>query len=152
MLRTRSLWLVAALIASSVLTATTVTHAQQAPSRGDRMFSRMQRNLGLTDDQVNQIRAIYQQHRDAQRTLGRSVHQAQTDLRRLALSGGDPNAVATKKTEVAQLLAQGMDLRVQTLQQIGPILTPDQRDKLAQMGPAAMWRGRRGPKPPQSQS
>jgi Spy/CpxP family protein refolding chaperone len=152
MLRTRSLWLVAALIASSVFTATTVTYAQQAPSRGDRMFSRMQRNLGLTDDQVNQIRAIYQQHRDAQRTLGQSVRQAQTDLRRLALSGGDPNAIATKKTEVAQLLAHGMDLRVQTLQQIGPILTPDQRDKLAQMGPAAMWRGHRGPKPPQSQS
>jgi len=152
MLRTRSLWLVAALIASSVFTATTVIYAQQAPSRGDRMFSRMQRNLELTDDQVNQIRAIYQQHRDAQRTLGRSVRQAQTDLRRLALSGGDPNAVATKKTEVAQLLAQGMDLRVQTLQQIGPILTPDQREKLAQMGPAAMWRGHRGPKPPQSQS
>ena len=152
MLRTRSLWLVAALIVSSVLMATTVTYAQQPPSRGDRMFSRMQRNLGLTDDQVNQIRAIYQQHRDAHRTLGQSVHQAQTDLRRLALSGGDPNAVATKKAEVAQLLAQGMDLRVQTLQQIGPILTPDQREKLAQMGPAAMWRGHRGPKPPQSQS
>ncbi len=152
MRRTRSLWLVATLIVSSVLTAATVTYAQQAPSRGDRMLSRMQRTLGLTDDQVNQIRPIYQQQRDAQRNLWQSLRQAQTDLRQLALGGGDPNAVATKKTQVAQLLAQGVDLRVQTLQQVGPILTPEQRDKLAQMGPAAMWRGHRGPKPPRSQS
>jgi Spy/CpxP family protein refolding chaperone len=45
-----------------------------------------------------------------------------------------------------------MDLRVQTLQQIGPILTPEQRTKLAQMGPGAMGRGHRGPKPPATQS
>jgi Spy/CpxP family protein refolding chaperone len=116
------------------------------------MFSRLQRNLGLTDDQVNQIRAVYQGQRDTQRNVGRALRQAQTDLRQLALSGGDPNAIAAKKTEVAQLLAQSLDLRVQTLQQIGPILTQEQRDKLAQMGPAAMWRGHRGHKPPQSQS
>jgi Spy/CpxP family protein refolding chaperone len=151
MVRTRSLWLVAALIVTSVLATAPVTHAQ-SPSRGDRMFSRLQRNLGLTDDQVTQIRAIYGQHRDAQRTLWQSLRQSQADLRRLVLDGGDPNAIATKKAEVAQLLAQGLDLRVQTLQQIGPILTAEQRDKLAQMGPAAMWRGHRGPRPPQSQS
>jgi Spy/CpxP family protein refolding chaperone len=152
MVRTRSLWLVAALIVTSVLATAPVTHAQSAPSRGDRMFSRLQRNLGLTDDQVTQIRAIYGQHRDAQRTLWQSLRQSQADLRRLVLDGGDPNAIATKKAEVAQLLAQGLDLRVQTLQQIGPILTAEQRDKLAQMGPAGMWRGHRGPRPSQSQS
>lgn len=150
MQRTRTLWLVAALIASTVLTAASVGYADQGPSRGDRMFSRLQRNLGLTDDQVTQIRTIYQQHRDAQRTLWQSLRQSQTELRQLALGGGDPNAIATKKTQVAQLLAQGLDLRVQTLQRVGPILTPEQRDKLAQMGPAAMGRGHRGPKPPQS--
>jgi len=116
------------------------------------MFSRLQQNLGLTDDQVTQIRAIYAQQRDAHRNLWQSLRQAQTDLRRLALGGGDPNAIAAKKTEVAQLLAQGLDLRVQTLQQVAPVLTAEQRDKLAQMGPAAMWRGQRGPKAPRTQS
>ena len=83
MLRTRSHWLVAALIASSVLTATTVSYAQQQPTpapKGDRMLSRMQRNLGLTDDQVSKIRAIYQQHRDAHHTIWQSLRQAQTEL------------------------------------------------------------------------
>ena len=152
MLRPRSLWIAAALIASSVLTAATVTHAQQPPTpRGDRMLGRLQQNLGLTDDQVNQVRGIFQQQRDAHRQLGQTVHQAQTDLRQLALNAGDANAIAVKKAEIAQLMAQGLDLRVQTLQQIGPILTPEQRDKLAQMGPFAMWRGQRHHKPqPQS--
>jgi Spy/CpxP family protein refolding chaperone len=155
MLRTRSRWIAAALIASSALTAATVTHAQQPPApqqpaqKGDRMFSRMQKNLGLTDDQVTQIRGIYQQQRAAFKQLGQTMRQAQTDLRQLVLHAGDPNAIAAKKAEVAQLMAQGLDLRVQTLQQIGPILSPEQRDKLAQMGPAAMWRGHRHSKPQQ---
>ena len=150
MVRTRSFWLVAVLIASSVFTATV---AQAQPSRwADRMYSRLQQYLGLTDDQVTAIRQIHQGQREARRQLWQSLRQARTDLRQLALSGGDAAAIAAKKTEVGQLLAQGLDLRVQALQQIGPLLTPEQREKLAQMGPAAMWRGRyrhAAPKPPQ---
>lgn len=151
MLRPRSLWIVAALIASSALMATTVTYAQQPPPapHGHRMFSGLQRNLGLTDDQVNQVRAIFQQQRDARRQLGQSMRQAQTDLRQLVLNGGDANAITAKKAQIAQLMGQGLDMRIQTLQQIGPILTQEQRDKLAQLGPGAMWRGHRHHKPPQ---
>ena len=150
MLRPRSLWIVAALVASSVLAAATVTQAQQPPApQGPRMFSGLQRNLGLTDDQVNQVRTVFQQQRDARRQLGQSMRQAQTDLRQLVLNGGDADAIAGKKALVAQLMGQGLDLRIQTLQQIAPILTQEQRDKLAQLGPAAMWRGHRHQKPPQ---
>lgn len=144
MLRTRSLSLIAALLVSSVLAAATVTHAQQPPpSKGDRMFSRLQKNLGLSDAQVTQLRPIFQQQRDAHRQLGQTLRQTRTDLRQLALNAGDANAIAAKKAEIAQLMAQGLDLRVQTLQQIGPILTQEQRDRFAQMGPFAMGRGHR---------
>jgi Spy/CpxP family protein refolding chaperone len=151
MRRPRALLIVAALLASSVLAAATVTHAQDPPRRhGEGMFTRLQKNLGLTDDQVTQIRGIVQQQREARKQFGQSMRQAQTELRQLVLNGGDANAVAAKRAEVAQLMAQGLDLRVQTLQQIGPILTQEQRDTLAQMGPAAMWRGHRHHhKPPQ---
>jgi Spy/CpxP family protein refolding chaperone len=115
------------------------------------MLGRLQRNLGLTDDQVNQLRPIFQQQRDSARQLGQSMHQAHSGLRQLALNGGDASAIAAKKAEIAQLTAQGLDLRVQTLQQIGPILNQDQRDKLAKMGPAAMWRGHRHHAKPQPQ-
>jgi Spy/CpxP family protein refolding chaperone len=111
------------------------------------MLHRLQRNLGLTDDQVNQIRGIFQGQRDAGKQLGQSMRQAQTELRQLALNGGDANAIAAKKAQIAQLMAQGLDLRVQTLQQIGPVLTQEQRDKFAQMGP--MGRGHRHHKAPQ---
>ena len=75
------------------------------------------------------------------------MRQAQTELRQLVLNGGDANAIAAKKAQVAQLMGQGLDMRIQTLQQIGPILTQEQRDKLAQLGPGAMWRGHRHHKP-----
>lgn len=144
MLRTRSLSLVAALLVSSALTVATVTSAQDAtPSRGDRMFTRLQQNLGLSDAQVTQVRAIFQQQRDAHRQLGQAMHKARTELRQLALNSGDANAIAAKKAEVNQLMAQSLDLRVQSMQQLGPILTQEQRDKLAQMGPSAMWKGHR---------
>ena len=150
MLRPRSLWIVAALVASSVLTAATVTQAQQPPApQGQRMLSGLQKNLGLTDDQVNQVRTILQQQREARSQLGQSMRQTKTELRQLVLNGGDANAIAAKKAQVAQLMGQGLDLRIQALQQIGPILTQEQRDKLAQLGPAAMWRGHRHHKPPQ---
>ena len=154
MLRPRSLWIVAALVASSVLAAATFTHAQQPPApHGDRMLSRLQKNLGLTEDQVNQLRPIFQQQRDqqrdARRQLWQSMHQSQKDLRQLALNGGDANAIAAKKAQIAQLAGQGLDMRIQSLQQIGPILTQEQRDKLAQMGAGAMWRGHRHHKSPQ---
>lgn len=153
MLRSRSHWLAAALIATSVLTTAVASAQQPTPApHGDRMLSRMQRKLGLTDDQVTKIRAIYAQHRDAHRTVGQSLRQTNIELRQLALSGADPNAIAAKKAQVAQLMSQGMDLRIQTLQEIGPVLTAEQRDKLAQMGPDAMGRRHRGPKPPATQS
>ena len=154
MLRTRSHWLATALIASSVFTAT-IAQAQQPPptqtqtptARGDRMYHQLQKKLGLTDAQVSQIRPIFQAQRDAGKQLWQAMRQARTDLRQAALNGGDAGTLAAKKATVAQLQAQGLDMRVQTLQQIGPILTQEQRDKLAQMGPAAMFRGHhRGPK------
>lgn len=154
MLRSRSHWLAAALIASSVFTATIAQAQQQPPTqtqtatpRGDRMYHRLQTTLGLTDAQVSQIRAIFQAQRDAHKQLWQAMRQARTDLRQAALNGGDADALAAKKAVVAQLQAQSLEMRVQTLQQIGPVLTQEQRDKLAEMGPAAMWRGHhRGPK------
>jgi Spy/CpxP family protein refolding chaperone len=130
----------------------TPTPAQQSPApHADRMYNHLRRKLGLTDDQVTQIRAVNQAQRDAQRQLWQTLRQAQKDLRQLALNGGDASALAAKKAQVDQLLAQGVDMRVQTMQQIGPILTPEQRQKLADMGPA--WGGHhRGHKAPKTQS
>jgi Spy/CpxP family protein refolding chaperone len=114
------------------------------------MMARFQQQLGLTDAQMQAIQAVHANHAAAQKQLWQSLRQAQSDLRQLALNGGDPAAVQAKSAEVAQLLGQGVSMRVQTMQEISPILTPDQRAKLAQMGPKMGWRHRGAPQAPAS--
>jgi len=78
--------------------------------------------------------------------LRRSIRQAQSELRQLALNGGDQAAIQAKTAAVAQLLSQSLEMRVASLQEISPILTPEQRAKFAQMGPGS-FRHRGGHRP-----
>ena len=94
----------------------------------------IQQALGLTDDQMNSIRQLFAQRAADHEQLSQSLRQAQSELRLLALTGADPAALQAKQTEVAQLLNQEVAMRVESLQAIAPILTPDQRAKLAQIG------------------
>jgi Spy/CpxP family protein refolding chaperone len=109
------------------------------PHRGGGKF---QQRLGLTDDQMNAIRQVHEQQRDMVRQHAQALRQANADLRRLALSGGDAAAIQAKEAEVQNHTAQLLALRVQALQQIGPILTPEQREKFAQMHMGGWHHGR----------
>jgi Spy/CpxP family protein refolding chaperone len=93
-------------------------------------MARFQQRLGLTDDQMTAIKAAYAKHRDEQKQAHRSLRAAQSELRQLALNGADTTA---KAAEVQQLLGQTVAVRVKVLQEIGPILTPEQRVKFAEM-------------------
>jgi Spy/CpxP family protein refolding chaperone len=98
-------------------------------------MARMQQRLGLTDDQMTAIRAAYQKHRDEQKQTWQELRTKRAELRKLALDGADASAIEAKTAEVQQLLGQGLAARVKVLQEIGPILTPEQREKLAQASP-----------------
>jgi Spy/CpxP family protein refolding chaperone len=111
--------------------------------------NRFQQRLGLTDDQMNAIRGVHTRHAAEQKQIWQSLRQAQGDLRQLALGSGDPAAIKAKSAEVAGLLAQATELRAATLQEIAPILTPEQRDQLAKMSPRGRWHHRHGPPPAQ---
>jgi Spy/CpxP family protein refolding chaperone len=115
---------------SPALAAAPPTSADPAPQHDTQ---RLQKRLGLTDDQAAKIQAIQQQNRDAFRQTGASLRKAQADLRQMALNGADATALQAKTAEVQQLLGQMVQLRVQTLQQVSPILTPEQRQKMAQL-------------------
>jgi len=95
---------------------------------------RMQERLGLSDDQMNAIKAANAKHRDEQRQAYRALHDANTALRQAALDGADAATLQAKSADVQRLLAQTIDLRVKVLQEIGPVLTPEQRAKFAQAG------------------
>jgi Spy/CpxP family protein refolding chaperone len=114
-------------------------------------MGRLQQKLGLTDDQMAAIRDVYARQRDSQRKLYTDLRNAQTKLRRLALNGADAATLNAKSAEVQQLLAQGLQLRIQALQEIGQHLTPEQRDKFASLGAGGWMRHRHGPGHPQNQ-
>jgi Spy/CpxP family protein refolding chaperone len=135
----------------ALLAGTGAAYAQstqgQTPAPRAHGMNRMQQRLGLTNDQVTAIRAAFERHRDEQKQARKTLHTAQSELRQLALNGGDTTA---KTAEVQQLLGQTIALRVKVLQEIGPILTPEQRVKFAQaQGHPGMGRHHRAP---QSQS
>ena len=144
MRQTRSHWLVV-LILGSTLVATTAARA--ADPTHTAMGSRFQQQLGLSDDQMQAIREVRARHAASGKQVWQSLRQAQSELRQLALNGGDQAAIQAKTAEVSQLLSQSVAMRVASLQEISPILTPEQRAKFAQMGPRMF--GHRGGRAPQ---
>lgn len=136
MLRTRSRWLAALILGSTLATTAAAGAADTANFAGPPSghAGRLQQALGLSDDQMSNIRQLFAQRAADRKQLWQSLHQAQSELRQLALNGGDPAAIQAKQAEVAQLLNQSVAMRVESLQAIAPILTPDQRAKLAQIG------------------
>jgi Spy/CpxP family protein refolding chaperone len=117
------------------------TPGQPAPAPRAHGMSRMQQRLGLTDDQMTAVRAAFARHRDEQKQTWQALRAAQSELRQLALNGGDASAIAAKTSEVQQLLGQTVATRVKVLQEIGPVLTPEQRAKFAEV---RMHHGMRG--------
>jgi Spy/CpxP family protein refolding chaperone len=115
--------------------------AGEASAR-DRM-QRLTEHLDLTDAQVTAIREVFANDSPTQRQLFRALRQAQGELRQLALNGAEEAALQQKTSEIAALMAQGLQLRVQRLQKIATILTPEQREKFAQLreGPPRMMKG-----------
>jgi Spy/CpxP family protein refolding chaperone len=136
--RATALTLVATLVTATAIYA---ADAQTGSDRARRWESRLQQKLGLTEDQVVALRQVYASRDiNAHRQHFRALHAAQAELRRLALNGADDATLQVKQGEVQNLLAQSMQMRLETLKQVGPILNPDQREAFAKM----MERGHRG--------
>jgi Spy/CpxP family protein refolding chaperone len=106
---------------------------QTAPQEQHQRGAWLQKKLGLTDVQAQQIREIRAKDFADQKQNFQALRQAEGELRRLALSGADARTLSAKQTEVQNLLAQTMQARVNTLTQIGPILSPEQREAYAKM-------------------
>lgn len=113
------------------------------PAAAQGWLERLQTKLELSDDQAKAIKDIYARDAESQRQIIQALRQAQGDLGRLALNSADPTAIQQKAAEVEGLLAQSLQLRVRRLQEIAPLLTPEQRERLAQFsaGPPWMRRG-----------
>ena len=133
-IKTATSWALAAVLGGTLL----LTSAGQASAQG--WLERLQTKLELTDDQMKGIQEIYGRDAENQRQLFRVMHQKQVELRRLALNNADATVIQQKTAEVEGLLAQGLQLRVRRLQEIAPLLTPEQRDRFAQLSPGPWMR------------
>ena len=112
----------------------TSTDTQGQPQqRYGRWQARLQQELGLSDDQANQMGQVFRRSMQAARPHYQAIRAARAELRRLVLTEADQATIQAKEAELQQLLAQTVQMRVQTLKEITPILTPEQREKFAQL-------------------
>lgn len=97
----------------------------------------------LTDAQREQIRAILEQERQSD-DPGQKVREAEQALHTAVLSG-DTAGVETAKAALNAAHTAELDHRVAVMQKVVQVLTPAQRQELAQLPPPG--RGGRGPHP-----
>ena len=134
---------------AATLATTTAAAWADAPQTGTPTspsgHHRFQERLGLTDQQKAAIKEVNARHSGERKQLGQSIREARNELQLAALNGGD---VKGKAAVVTTLVGQMTELHATTLQEIAPILTPEQRDAMAKMGPRDHYR-HRGPRPAQ---
>ena len=100
---------------------------------GGHMGQWLQTKLGLSSDQVQKIQALKAANKDVRKQLRSQLHQAMSDARQAALNGADD--VDAKNAAATKLFGEMLDLRAKELQQIGQVLTPDQRTAFASLKP-----------------
>jgi Spy/CpxP family protein refolding chaperone len=139
------------MLLAATLAAGTVAYAADAPqgTTPRSWETRLQQKLGLRDDQVQAIRQIRHREAPAWKQHSVALRQARSELRKLILSEADQASIDAKQAQVQQLMAEGLAKRIDTLKEITPLLTPEQREKFTAM----MEQGRhhhRYRRPPQS--
>jgi len=132
--------LAVSLAASTAQLRSALAQSSATPTPGaSHRLQRLQTKLGLSDDQVQQIQAVYANDQVARQQLRGQLKQAFADFRQSALNGNADGS--NLKTLSGQLL----DLKGKELQQIGAILTPDQRTAFAALkGHHGHWHHRGG--------
>ena len=124
-----------ALVAGALLVAG-VAQAADADRHGGKhraRESRLQHQLGLTEQQTEAIRQIRERQATAMKQHGQTLRQAQAELRRLVLTEADEGAIQSKQAEVQRLLADSVQMRVERLKEVSTILTPQQREQFAEL-------------------
>jgi periplasmic protein CpxP/Spy len=123
--------LIIGLLAVPLVLAVALVPVEARPHRGS--LDRLQAELSLTDTQVQAIRQIHQDQRDARIQLRRSLREARRTLREMVIDGVEEVTVQQKTAEVQQLVGQAVQLRTDTLRAMAQLLTPEQRAKLREM-------------------
>ncbi len=134
----RTAWLRAAtLVSVAALVGATATQAADPPKQDAtprQWESHLQQRLGLTDQQVQALQQIHQRDAEVWRQHRQALRQARAELRRLILGEADEPSIDAKQAEVQRLMATEVEMRARHLREITPLLTPEQREKFAELG------------------
>jgi periplasmic protein CpxP/Spy len=104
---------------------------QQNGHRGHRYFRKMARELGLTDQQKTQAKALFETNRAQNKPLFSALMTEKHQLRALVQSGSaDEAAIRAQAGKVAAAEADLAVKRAQSAKQFLALLTPDQVTKL----------------------
>lgn len=106
---------------------------QMMEKHSERRMEKMKRYLELTDEQVAQLKTLFEEHKPekAEVTSPKALHQAMQDL--------DPTASDYQKkvneliTSAQKQMAERMQARAAIRQQVYQLLTPEQRIKMELM-------------------
>jgi periplasmic protein CpxP/Spy len=105
----------------------------QGPVRG-RFLQRIKEKLDLTPDQVTQIKAVLKADKDNLTALMSRMHDARMGLREaIRASGATEASVRAASAAVAGVESDMAVERMKLFAKISPILTQEQRGKLADM-------------------
>jgi Spy/CpxP family protein refolding chaperone len=142
MAKSHAKWPLAGVLTGLVILASGVTpsEAQFARRVAPIERSELRDQLGLTEDQIKQIREIRARHWQSMRETVRMLRDARRSLREMVLSETDEATFLAKAAEVKELSGQVVEARARTLQEVARVLTPEQREKLRELRPLRLHR------------
>ena len=105
-------------------------------------IKKLTEKLDLTNEQSTQIEAIREKYRAANEENYQQLKQAREEMRSLLTSDANPNRLRQQHQEMQSLRQQLGNSRFEAMLEVREILTPEQRQQMADM--MAEHRGRRG--------
>ena len=105
-------------------------------------IKKLTEKLDLTEEQSTQIEAIQEKYRAANEENYQQLKQVRDEMRSLLSSDANPNQLRQQHQEMQSLRQQLGNNRFEAMLEVRDILTPEQRQQMADM--MAQRRGRRG--------
>jgi len=103
---------------------------------GPSRLERMREEAGLSDQQAEELRNLWSQHRKAAIRQRADLHVARVELQELIHAANlDEKAIAAKVKAVSDLEAAALRARVESQLAVQKVLTPEQREKLRDLRP-----------------
>lgn len=129
---------------SSIMISETEIVAQRGIRRAERDSRRSEKfleQLNLSDEQMQQLRAIRQKYRPQMQQLAERIRATGEDLRAMMQGDASDTALRMKHKEMANLRQQMGDLRFESMLAMRNVLTPQQRQEFAQLMQQRRQRG-----------